>query len=225
MEIPMIKRKDGKKTRLNLLNAACEVFSQKGFRDARVSEICKRAGSNLASVNYYFGDKKNLYGEAWQHAFEKMGAPAFCDPVTASDQDRLQAYIQALIQNFSVEGDVSLFNRLYLMELVNPTGLVQNSWQKGIEPGRRILHGILRDIMGPKVSDLDIKFCELSIVSQCRIFVNIKGSDLEYLLGQPIGPELSQKLAKHIADFSLAGIQKGVAAKCNSMDEKPLSTD
>jgi AcrR family transcriptional regulator len=41
MEIPMIKRKDGKKTRLNLLNAACEVFSQKGFRDARVSEICQ----------------------------------------------------------------------------------------------------------------------------------------------------------------------------------------
>ncbi|WP_020589802.1 CerR family C-terminal domain-containing protein [Desulfobacter curvatus] len=221
----MIKRKDGKKTRLSLLNAACEVFSQKGFRDARVSEICKRAGSNLSSVNYYFGDKKNLYGEAWQHAFEKMGAPAFCDPVTASAQDRLRAYIHALIQNFSGEGDVSLFNRLYLMELVNPTGLVQNSWHKAIEPTRRILHGILRDIIGPGVSDLDIRFCELSIINQCRIFVNIKGSDLEYLLGQTISPELSRKLARHIADFSLAGIQTGVATKRKSTEEKSRPAD
>lgn len=204
----MIKRKDGKKTKLNLLNAACEVFAQKGYHDARISEICKRAGSNLASVTYYFGSKKNLYGEAWQHAYEK-GKTDFCDPVTAPVQDRLWAYIQALIQNFSAEGDVTLFNRLYLMEFLNPSGLIQNSWYKTIEPGRLILHGILRDIMGPGVSDLDIKFCELSIINQCRIFMNIKGSDLEYLLGQAITPELIQKLARHIADFSLAGIQTG----------------
>jgi len=212
----MIKRKDGKKTKLNLLNAACEVFAQKGYRDARISEICKRAGSNLASVNYYFGDKKNLYGEAWQHASEKMGGPDFCDSVTASAQDRLRSYIQALIQNFSGEGDVSLFNRLYLMEFLNPTGIIQNSWYKKIEPGRRILHGILRDIMGSGISDLDIKFCELSIINQCRIFMNIKSSDLEYLLGHDITPELIQKLASHIADFSLAGIQTGVATKRES---------
>jgi hypothetical protein len=39
------------------------------------------------------------------------------------------------------------------------------------------------------------------------MFVTIKNSDLEYMLGHPLSPELIGKLADHIADFSLAGIQ------------------
>lgn len=203
----MTKRKDGKKTRLSLLNAACEVFAQKGYRDAKVSEICKRAGTNLALVNYYFGNKEQLYGEAWKHAFEKMEDTDFSDSAGASAQERLRNYIQTLIQNFFVEGDVSLFNRLYLAELVNPTGLIQDAWHEMIEPQRRKLHDILREILGSAAEDLDIRFCEMSIINQCRIFVTIKRSDLEYLLGHALSPELIRRLATHIADFSLAGIK------------------
>jgi hypothetical protein len=39
------------------------------------------------------------------------------------------------------------------------------------------------------------------------MFVTIKNSDLEYMLGQPLKPDLIKRLADHIADFSLAGIQ------------------
>ncbi|MGA0870572.1 MAG: helix-turn-helix domain-containing protein, partial [Planctomycetota bacterium] len=44
-------------------STACEVFALKGYRDARVADICTRAGANLDSVNYYFGDKASLYRE------------------------------------------------------------------------------------------------------------------------------------------------------------------
>jgi AcrR family transcriptional regulator len=203
----MTKRKDGKKTRLKLLNAACEVFAQKGYRDAKVSEICKRAGTNLASVNYYFGDKNHLYGEAWQHALENIEHPAFSDSATGSPQDRLRDYIQVLIQNFSTSGALGRFSRLYLMEMVNPTGLIQESWHETIEPRRRILHDIISDMAGLDVEDLDVRFCELSIINQCRMFVTMKSSDLEYMLGQPLGPELIRRLATHIVDFSLTGIK------------------
>ncbi|RLC17665.1 MAG: DUF1956 domain-containing protein, partial [Deltaproteobacteria bacterium] len=53
----MAKREDGKETRRRLLNAACEIFAQKGYHNAKVADICKRAGANVASVNYYFRDK------------------------------------------------------------------------------------------------------------------------------------------------------------------------
>jgi len=203
----MTKRKDGKKTRLKLLNVACEVFAQKGYRDARVSEICKRAGTNLASVNYYFGDKNQLYGEAWQHALDNMKHPALSDPAAGSAEDRLREYIQALIQNFTAQGELGWFNRLYLMEMVNPTGLIQDAWHETIEPRRQILHDIIREISGSSVSDLDVRFCELSIINQCRIFVTMKQGDLEYMLGQSISPELIRRLATHIADFSMVGIK------------------
>nr|HID58916.1 TetR/AcrR family transcriptional regulator [Desulfobacterales bacterium] len=51
-------------TRRRLLEAACQVFEEKGYRGARAADIRKRAGVNVAAVNYHFGDKATLYGEA-----------------------------------------------------------------------------------------------------------------------------------------------------------------
>ncbi len=47
----MAKRKDGKQTRQRMLDIACQVFADKGFREATVADICRRAGANVAAVN------------------------------------------------------------------------------------------------------------------------------------------------------------------------------
>jgi DNA-binding transcriptional regulator YbjK len=57
------------------LDTALEVFAESGYRNAKVAKICRRAGTNLAAVNYYFGDKANLYAEAWQHSFNACAGP------------------------------------------------------------------------------------------------------------------------------------------------------
>src|SRR6516164_2523355 len=54
--------------RQRLLEAAGEIFAAKGFEGATVRDICKRAGANIAAVNYYFRDKERLYIEAVKHA-------------------------------------------------------------------------------------------------------------------------------------------------------------
>ncbi|MCB2145584.1 MAG: CerR family C-terminal domain-containing protein [Deltaproteobacteria bacterium] len=203
----MTKREDGKETRRRLLSAACEVFAQHGYRQARVADICHRAGANVASVNYYFGDKTSLYKEAWQHALQDINESIFSESDADSDQDRLRAHIRTLIRNFSADSDLGRFSRLYLMEMVHPTGLIQDAWHDIIEPNRRRLHMIIRGILGKDADDLDVRFCELSIVNQCRMFVTVKRDDLEYMLGAPLSPELIERLAGHIADFSLAGIK------------------
>ena len=48
-------------TRRRLLDAAGEVFAEKGFAKATVREICQKAEANIAAVNYHFGDKEKLY--------------------------------------------------------------------------------------------------------------------------------------------------------------------
>ena len=53
----MAKRKDGIQTREQVLATACEVFVEKGYHDTTVEEICKRAKSNIAAVNYYSGSE------------------------------------------------------------------------------------------------------------------------------------------------------------------------
>ncbi len=63
------KKSDIKKEKL--LGAASDVFAEKGFRDATVSEICSRAGANISAVNYHFGSKEALYQETWRHSFSE----------------------------------------------------------------------------------------------------------------------------------------------------------
>src|SRR5689334_11704882 len=55
-------------TRQRLLEAAGETFARFGYRAATVREICRRAGTNIASINYHFGDKERLYAEVVQYA-------------------------------------------------------------------------------------------------------------------------------------------------------------
>lgn len=206
-ENPVKNREDGRETRLRLLNAACDVFARKGYRDAKVAEICHHAGANVAAVNYYFGNKANLYREAWQHALTHFQDPAPLEDGSESPETMLREYIRTLMQHLTTEGGLGAFSRLYLRELVSPTGLIQDAWHDMIEPRRRRIHDILRALIDPQAEELSILLCELSIINQCRALVTIKASDLSYMLGRPLSPELIQRLAMHIADFSLAGIK------------------
>ncbi|MDH3391738.1 MAG: CerR family C-terminal domain-containing protein [Desulfobulbaceae bacterium] len=203
----MAQREDGKETRNRLLNAACEVFAEKGYRNAKVAEICRRADANVAAVNYYFGDKASLYTEAWRHAFNKYAISISSDWVHTSPDDQLKAYIQTLMQNFMVKGQQGYFTRLYMMELANPTGLIQDTWLDLIEPRRQKLLGIICKIMGVETTNETVLFCEMSIINQCRALLTINRNDLEYLLDQSLTPDLIKRLADHIACFSLAGIR------------------
>src|SRR5687768_3719360 len=51
-------------TRERIIDAAGEIFAQRGFDSTTVRDICQAAGANVAAVNYYFGDKQRLYVEA-----------------------------------------------------------------------------------------------------------------------------------------------------------------
>jgi TetR/AcrR family transcriptional regulator, regulator of cefoperazone and chloramphenicol sensitivity len=206
-ENTVAQREDGKVTRNRLMNAACEVFAEKGYRNARVAEICRRAGAPVAAVNYYFGDKASLYAEAWEHAFNEYDIPELSVSVQSSPEDQLRKHIHFLIQNFMEKGLQGYFTRLYLMELANPTGLIRDSWHDMIKPRRQKLIEIIEKILGVDTANEAVLFCELSIISQCRSLLTINRSDLEYLLGQPLSADLIKRLADHISRFSLAGVE------------------
>ncbi|EFK10749.1 transcriptional regulator, TetR family [delta proteobacterium NaphS2] len=53
----------GEKNRLSLIEAAVDLFADRGLSGASVRDIVKKAGTSLSSVNYYFGGKEQLYLE------------------------------------------------------------------------------------------------------------------------------------------------------------------
>lgn len=60
-------------TKQKILDSAGPIFAKNGYQKATVRDISEAAGVNLASINYYFGDKEKLYTELLLLAREKMG--------------------------------------------------------------------------------------------------------------------------------------------------------
>jgi AcrR family transcriptional regulator len=54
-------RAEGKNAREDLLGAAAEVFSERGFKDASVDEIAARAGYSKGALYWHFGSKDELF--------------------------------------------------------------------------------------------------------------------------------------------------------------------
>lgn len=47
-------------TKIRLLDAAVDVFSERGFENGFIREIVDRADANIAAINYHYGSKDQL---------------------------------------------------------------------------------------------------------------------------------------------------------------------
>jgi AcrR family transcriptional regulator len=57
------RRRSSAATREALIDAATELFAERGFEGTRVDQIAQSAGVNKAMISYHFGGKKCLYNE------------------------------------------------------------------------------------------------------------------------------------------------------------------
>lgn len=58
--------------RQRLLEAAAEVFKEKGFGATSINDIAARLGSDRASVYYYYGSKQEIYLDLIRRAVEQI---------------------------------------------------------------------------------------------------------------------------------------------------------
>ena len=119
-------RQDAARTRQSLLAAASDIFAEKGFRDATIAAISKRAGTNVAAVNYHFGDKETLYREAWRQSFRdsiQAHPPDGGVDSKAPPKQRLAGLVAALLRRIN-DKDNREFH-IVNKELANPTGLLE----------------------------------------------------------------------------------------------------
>lgn len=204
----MAKRKDGKETRQKLLDVACEIFAEKGYGGAKVSEICRRAGANVAAVNYYFGGKADLYVAAWKQAMQQFMATVAMLPEDVSPEEQLAFLIHRFIAKvLLVDGDKNHFRRLELMEMANSTGLIDEAWKEEVAPRREELHRVVRQVMGSDVPETTVRLCELSIVNQCRGYILLNKNRADFLDHEELTADMVNQIAEHTVHFSLAGIK------------------
>ncbi len=211
----MARPKNRVETKHQILEAATQLFSRKGFRATTIADICQMAGTNIASVNYHFGDKETLYVESWRSAFRHAHEKHPVDggvPTDAPAEERLRGWIVSMLKR--VTDPESYDIEIIHTEMGNPTGLLFDPMKEALEPIRGILTGILRDFVGKDASDEDIQLCEMSVISQCmnppiieRRFARKPEEGITFK-PPPITQSL-ERIAEHVICFSLEGL-KGI---------------
>jgi TetR/AcrR family transcriptional regulator, regulator of cefoperazone and chloramphenicol sensitivity len=206
MTIEVETRTASEQTRARLLDAAREVFSQHSFQGATVREICRRAEANVAAVNYHFGSKDGLLAEALNfaplEALQKANiTSAECPKV------RLRLFLRNFMLMLLDEKNPSSQCRIMARELADPTPALDKIVREAIAPLHEFLGKLVREIVGGKVGEGDLRCCVQSIVGQCLYYRH------SYPVLQRLHPKMRydhkeiDAIAEHIADFSLAGIK------------------
>ncbi|QDU49699.1 TetR/AcrR family transcriptional regulator [Gimesia panareensis] len=196
--------------RKRLLEAAGPVFSEKGFEKATVREICQKADVNVASVNYYFGDKEQLYLDVICLAKE-MGVSRAPLPEWASDtlpEQKLRDWVITLVRRMLGTGELSWSNHLIMREVLRPTKACEHLIQELFRPFVNVADAILLEMLGEDVPAYRRMQCIFSIAAQCQ-FYRVSGGMVSLMLGQE-EQEIhynTERLIEHILQFSLAAIK------------------
>jgi AcrR family transcriptional regulator len=198
-------------TRQRLIEAAGEVFAERGFRAATVRDICQRAQANVAAVNYYFGDKEHLYTAVLKYAFTsslQKYPPLLALEENADPAQRLHAYIHSFLLRCLGEGSPAWLGKLMAREMAEPTQALDILIHEAFRPLFELLMSIVQDLLGPRAPPAQVQLCADSIIAQC----------LHYQHARPVlvrfDPELRfdlaaiERWANHIAAFSLAALRQ-----------------
>jgi AcrR family transcriptional regulator len=201
-------------TRERLIQAAGELFAERGFRGAAVREICARAGANVAAVNYHFGGKEALYRAVLlgSHQVLRDAEPIPRLEDAPDPEAALRAWIRYFLRLVLLRRPAhSYAGRLIARELQAPTEALGELVKLVMRPVRieleRILAALLGDADEPRrrgqLADLVLGLC---------VFHEFGRPVLERFGHPPPRDEAGvERLAGTLTAFALGGLRRVAA--------------
>ena len=196
-------------TRDKLLDVAGRIFADRGYRAATIREICIAAGANVAAVNYHFGDKLGLYTEVVRQSarLAEFQAAQIALDLSAPPEEILRAVIRARIHSLFRADRPDWNFQITAHELAQPTPALRRLVNKAGQPLFHRLLGLIGGMIGLPANHEKTRLCAISLLGQIMV----------YALAGPLvtaiwpefepTPEQVERIADHIADFSLSYIQ------------------
>ena len=185
-----------------------EVFGERGYYHATIQQIVRRAGTNVAAVNYHFGDKAQFYGEVVSHALNLEQAAERMDWGDEPPEEQLRTFVFWFVHNIvGMHKPSSSLEKIHIQEMVNPSPILDTLVDTFIRPNHMKLRAIVAALLPDDATEQDIRHHCFSVIGQC----------LHYKFARPVMDRLYDDieftedyvnaLAEHITTVSLAGMR------------------
>jgi len=193
--------------KVQILEAATEVFATKGFEGASIRELASAAKVNIAMINYYFGSKEKLFNDVVNYHSEYMYA-SLKDIVSRTGI----SYLEKVFMLIDLHVDKLAKNRNYhkLIHheiMLNQRNEVSESIQKIITQSSTLTKSIIEDgIKSGEFREVDVELtlsCLHGTVNQlflsraiCKIILELDASE-----NDPFRPEMRHRLVAYLRDL------------------------
>ena len=202
-------KKTTKNTKQRVLESACKVFAEKGYRDANITEICQLAEANRAAVNYYFRDKEEIYRQVWRYAndiaIEVYPLEKYLSE-NPTPEERLRAFIFVKLHRIFSKDAAGYIPKLMVREMAEPTEVFEEIFHEIIIPQIDQLTSIIWQLLGEKATEQQVHLAAMSVVSQCVFFSFNQAMHQRHFSDQEHSQKIVEYLTEHITSFSLSGI-------------------
>lgn len=164
-------------TKAALLDAAGELFAASGFDGASVRAIAERAGTNVASVNYHFGSKENLYAEVLRRVvFAVRGADVeeFLQPperiaTPEGAATVIREMVRARFASYFSHSNPPWYRRLLMRSLIEPSTVLQDLVRQVFAPEHAALSRVLRGV-NPALTEEQVSLFAFTMTGQIAFF-------------------------------------------------------
>ncbi|MGE9292758.1 MAG: CerR family C-terminal domain-containing protein [Puniceicoccales bacterium] len=150
-----------------LIEAAGEIFAERGLHAATIKDITTRAGVNCAAINYHFSDQFELYAEVIRYAVASSPCGDIAIKEGTTVEERMRDHIAVQIDDMYSRTRPTWHTTLIAHELAQPTEALKAIMDELIRPRIDRSNAIVRDILGPGATDKEVAYASMSIGGQC----------------------------------------------------------
>lgn len=196
-------------TRWRLLQAAAEVFAEVGYHAATTREICRRAGVNLASIHYYYGDKAELYREVFRLPFlNDCNAFNTLDIAHVSLEEGLHIFYQWFFPPVAEEDPMTqLFMRLHAREEAEPSGVLGDAMMQAFRPNHDKIQALLCREFGLRKPDVEVDRLTFAVLGLATVYFHNRAAIDSFAPRLIDGQKSRELMAERLEGYAVALVE------------------
>ena len=210
LDIPTRSSEADASTRDRILDAAEALFSERGYAGTVVRDITRAAGVNVASVNYHFQGKRNLYLEVFRRRIPgiregRLSAIRGQEPGREPKNlaELVRSFVEHFVRDLYFSDTSTHFMNLVFREVSQPGPAFELVTGEMILPVQRAFCDALCR-MRPEMARDEAVLCIGSVIAQIIHFLRAR-EVISLMSGRRYTRPFVDRISRHITEFSLRG--------------------